>query len=124
MPKILSILKDIKEVLQTTTQNLKFEDGELIQPIPSLTISDPIEKLLDNGIAEFWFWEVDGKLRFAVGTREKDIINEYTSWSWRGPEPPLTVCPFFDIQRNEWRSFRRDKFIKTVEFTPKKDLYE
>lgn len=125
MADILTTLKNIKETLQTTISFLSFEDGELKEPAPSpYTISDPIETLLDNGIVEFWYWELDGKLRFAVGTRNEEIINEYITWSWRGPQPSPMVCAYFDIQRNEWRCFRRDKFIKTMEFTDKKDLYQ
>lgn len=121
---VLKALQHITEQLQTQTQTIRFKDGEVVTPKPTHNLSDPIETLLDNGIVEFWFREVDGNLRFAIGTRNTDIIKQYSQWAWRGPSPSPKVCAYFDIQRNEWRSFRRAYFLRSVEYTDKADLFE
>lgn len=113
----LEVLKNIKETLQTQVQQIEFKNGELTKPTNTYSLGSPIETLLDNGVAEFWYNEKDGSLRFAVGTRNTSIIKKYTDWSWVGPEPSPKVCAYYDTQRGGWRSFIRKNFVQTTFFT-------
>lgn len=113
----LEILKNIKETLQTQVQQIEFKNGEPVTPTNTYSLGTPIETLLDNGVAEFWYNEKDGSLRFAVGTRNTSIIKKYTDWTWRGPEPSPKVCAYYDTQRGGWRSFIRRNFVQTTFFT-------
>lgn len=124
---LLNILRSIKQVLQTQIQDIKQDNaGEpfIVGSDTSYNVTDDIKTLLDNGICEFWFVEKDGSLRFAIGTRVVDIIKEYSNWSYKGRKVPRNIIPYFDIQRTEWRSFRIDDFIRCVEFTDKKALFD
>jgi hypothetical protein len=113
----LEILKNIKETLQTQVQQIEFENGEPVTPTTTYSLGTPIETLLDNGVAEFWYYEKDGSLRFAVGTRNDSIIKKYTDWTWVGPSPSPKVCAYYDTQRGDWRSFIRKNFVQTTFFT-------
>lgn len=113
----LEILKNIKETLQTQVQQIEFENGEPVTPTNTYSLGTPIETLLDNGVAEFWYYEKDGSLRFAVGTRNDSIIKKYTDWTWVGPSPSPKVCAYYDTQRGDWRSFIRKNFVQTTFFT-------
>ena len=119
---LLEILKGIKETLQTQVQQIEFRDGEPMQPTTSYSLDTTIETLLDNGVTEFWYYEKDESLRFAVGTRNDSIIKKYTDWSWVGPSPSPKVCTYYDTQRGDWRSFIRKNFVQTTFFVDVKNF--
>ena len=113
----LGILRNIKETLQTQVQQIEFKNGKPVTPANTYSLGTTIETLLDNGVVEFWYYEKDESLRFAVGTRNNSIIKKYTDWSWAGPTPSPKVCAYYDTQRGGWRSFIRRNFVKTTFFT-------
>lgn len=114
---LLGILRNIKKTLQTQVPQIEFKNGEPATPTNTYSLDTTIETLLDNGVAEFWYYEKDGSLRFTVGTRNNSIIKKYTDWSWVGPTPSPKVCAYYDTQRGGWRGFIRRNFVKATFFT-------
>ena len=64
---------------------------------------------LSNGFARFTYFKIDGTTRTALGTRSPSLIPvdklpkgqlEINEW-----EDIVKAIPYFDLEKNEWRSF-------------------
>ena len=64
---------------------------------------------LNNGFARFTYYKKDGTTRTALGTRSPSLIPidklpkgqlEINEW-----EDIVKAIPYFDLEKNEWRSF-------------------
>lgn len=71
---------------------------------------------LSNGFARFTYFKKDGTTRTALGTRspllipaDKMPICPQTNDEW---EERAKAIPYFDLEKNEWRSFSVLNFIE------------
>ena len=73
---------------------------------------------LSNGFARFTYYKKDGTFRRALGTRSPSLIpveklprdvmnNEEGIWT-----DTAKSIPYFDLEKNEWRSFSVLNFVK------------
>lgn len=66
---------------------------------------------LNSGVVEFSFRKKDGTIRQAVGTRSLGIIPaQFHPKTDKQPAP--SVLPFFDIDKQAWRSFQRHSIVE------------
>jgi len=64
-------------------------------------------------VVEFYFVKKDGTTRQAFGTLQEDVIRPHLkSDSNREPNPELVT--YFDMTRNQFRSFRKENFKSFV----------
>ena len=70
---------------------------------------------LSNGFARFTYYKKDGTTRTALGTRSPSLIPvdkapkcPQTNEEW---EERAKAIPYFDLEKNEWRSFSVLNFI-------------
>lgn len=75
---------------------------------------DKIKKKMADDIVDFIFIKLDGTKRRATGTRNIDIIRTVGGKSQipkgvRTPSP--RVLTFWDMDKKQWRCFRRDRFV-------------
>ena len=70
---------------------------------------------LSNGFARFTYYKKDGTTRTALGTRSSVLIPtdklpkgqlEINEW-----EDIVKAIPYFDLEKNEWRSFSVFNFV-------------
>ena len=70
---------------------------------------------LSNGFARFTYYKKDGTTRTALGTRSPSLIpidkapkceHEIETW-----EDVVRAIPYFDLEKNEWRSFNVLNFV-------------
>ncbi len=71
---------------------------------------DTIVQQLAEGEATFSFRKSDGTTRTAKGTTKVDLIPE-GSRAASAPAANAPTVAFFDLDANEWRSFRRDSLV-------------
>ena len=71
---------------------------------------------LSNGFARFTYYKKDGTFRRALGTRSSVLIptdklpkGEHEIETW---EDIVKAIPYFDLDKNEWRSFSVLNFVK------------
>lgn len=77
------------------------------------SLKDPIESALNEGLTiEVIFTKVDGTERKMLCTKNKEIISERYTPEERKTEreykEPEGVARVFDLEKNDWRSFRYD----------------
>ena len=73
---------------------------------------------LSNGIYRFSYFKKDGSIREAVGTLNPELIPTDKMPVTDNPSPVTpnySTFNYFDLSKNEWRSFRLDLFIGFIE---------
>ena len=81
-------------------------------------IQEDIEKLelaLTQGVVKIKFEKKDGSLREMNATLNPNMIVEYEKKTDKTKEKNKDVMPVFDVDINEWRSFRLDS-IKEIHY--------
>lgn len=81
---------------------------------------ETLKHQLQEGIVSFKYEKKDGTIREAKGTTKMDIVEEYVRES---PKQTTTKerkvnenqVRYFDIDKEQWRSFCKDKFIDIIE---------
>ena len=73
-----------------------------------------LKKMLTEEIVHFVFEKTDGTRRDAYGTRAVDVIRRYdTTTANQKPQRAFNgTFPYFDIEKQERRCFKVDKFVK------------
>ena len=72
-----------------------------------------LKKMLTEEIVHFVFEKTDGTRRDAYGTRAVDVIRRYdTTTANQKPQRAFNgTFPYFDIEKQEWRCFKVDRFV-------------
>ena len=90
-------------------------DGEAV-----IEMNKDLEELeleLRRRVVRFWYRKKDGTLREATGTRRLSLIPEEQHPNGTGHQPDFLVC-YWDVERNHWRCFHRDRLIGFEEVPP------
>jgi len=74
---------------------------------------EKIEESLRANVAEVRFTKSDGTERIMKCTLREDLVIPYQKKTDRVKDKNLDVVPVFDVEKNEWRSFRVDS-VKSV----------
>lgn len=76
--------------------------------------------LRENKSLVFYFKKVDGSIRRAVGTLNKEVLKsvipnfvENGVYQSKRQQNTKDVQIYFDLEKNEWRRFKISNFIKT-----------
>ena len=81
-------------------------------------LQEDIEKLelaLTQGVVKIKFEKKDGSLREMNATLKPTLVVEYEKKTVKTKEKKKDVMPVFDVDKNEWRSFRLDS-VKEVHY--------
>jgi hypothetical protein len=81
------------------------------------TMLEKIERGLKNGIVTFRFRKLDGSVRVAIGTLQRDILATKPIRKSDGSSSPM-VQVFWDLEKNAWRSFQKGTEIDIINFIP------
>ena len=82
----------------------------------TLTVAEQIKEDLHKGVVTFTFKKKDGSIRTAVGTLQTNILTDKLGdWSPSRPSSPK-VQVFFDMEKNEFRSFSLGSEIEIINF--------
>lgn len=80
------------------------------------TVAEQIKEDLHKGVVTFTFTKKDGSTRTAVGTLQTNILTEKLGdWKPSRPSSPK-VQVFFDMEKNEFRSFSLGSEIEVLNF--------
>lgn len=74
------------------------------------SLNERLQDQLRNGVAHFVYKKIDGTFRNAIGTLSTRLIER----SQRGKgirKVKNTTQVFFDVEKNEWRSFKVENLI-------------
>ena len=90
----------------------RFGQGS-IQAITIMHDIAELKKMLTEEIVHFVFEKTDGTRRDAYGTRAVDVIRRYdTATANQRPQRAFSgTFPYFDIEKQEWRCFKVDRFV-------------
>ena len=90
----------------------RFGQGS-IQAITIMHDIAELKKMLTEEIVHFVFEKTDGTRRDAYGTRAVDVIRRYdTVTANQRPQRAFSgTFPYFDIEKQEWRCFKVDRFV-------------
>jgi len=69
---------------------------------------DKIMDFLKANVAEVRFTKSDGTERIMKCTLREDLVVPYVKKTSRVKEANTDVVPVFDVEKNEWRSFKVD----------------
>jgi hypothetical protein len=112
--EILSLAHQIKKA-----ENISFGEAQL--KAWATTKANQVKNLLHSNIVTFQFFKEKGEVRTAIGTLSSDIF-QYQAKGVATIQNP-SVIKYFDLERNTFRSFRKDRFIKIVKVQSIKDIY-
>ena len=71
---------------------------------------EELEQELRRRVVRFWYQKKNGEWREAIGTRRLSLIPEEQHPNGTGHQPDFLVC-YWDLERNHWRCFDRNRFI-------------
>ena len=69
---------------------------------------EKIMEFLKANVAEVRFTKSDGTERLMKCTLKEDLVVAYNKKTDRTKEANNDIVPVFDVEKNEWRSFRVD----------------
>ena len=75
---------------------------------------EDFRKKLRTGVYRFSYFKTDGSIREATGTLDMSLIPAEHQPKGVGT-PAIGTVPYFDLEKQEWRSFRLDNFIGFVQ---------
>lgn len=75
---------------------------------------EDFRKKLRTGVYRFSYFKEEGSIREAVGTLDMMLIPDDQMPKGVGT-PAISTVPYYDLEKQEWRSFRLDLFIGFVE---------
>lgn len=67
-----------------------------------------VKRELHRGVVQVTFTKKDGSERSMNCTLSNDLVKQYEKKTDKVKEANLEVCPVFDVDKQEWRSFRFD----------------
>jgi hypothetical protein len=67
-----------------------------------------VKRELIKGVIDVIFTKKDGTERKMSCTLKSDIVVPYEKKTDKSKETPTDVCPVFDVEKQEWRSFKYD----------------
>ena len=76
-----------------------------------MTIED-LNKALLEGEVVFSFEKKDGTERVARGTKKMDMVPDSSVPSGKEYNKSDAVIRYYDLDKQDWRSFRKEKFIE------------
>lgn len=88
-----------------------------------------LKELLNEGIVEFTFKKVNGEIRSAKGSRNMDVLMHTNSGFTEDDKPTgngkesTTSCPYWDFEKQAWRSVRLTSVISIDKVMDKTDLF-
>ncbi len=98
-------------VLQKGDDDHKFEQSLALK---QAWWFESLRDALSNGFARFTYCKKDGSTRSALGTRSPLLIPADKAPKGENRESKIEDCksiPYFDLEKNEWRSFNVLNFI-------------
>ena len=99
-------------VLQKGDEDLKYDQSFALK---QAWWFESFRDALSNGFVRFFYYKKDGTTRTALGTRSSVLIP--TDKLPKGPleinerEDTVKAIPYFDLDKNEWRSFNVLNFV-------------
>ena len=72
---------------------------------------DKIMDFLKANVAEVRFTKSDGTERIMKCTLREDLVVPYVKKTDRVKEANTDIVPVFDVEKNEWRSFKVDSVL-------------
>lgn len=88
-----------------------------------------IKELLNEGIVEFTFKKVNGEIRTAKGSRSVSVLLNTDSGFTEDDKPTgvgkesTTSCPYWDFEKQAWRSVRLDSVISIDKVIDKNNIF-
>lgn len=73
-----------------------------------------LQGILINGVADVEFTKKDGTVRKMQCTLKQDLVAVYEKKTDKIKPSNNEVCAVFDLEKQEWRSFRYDSINKVV----------
>lgn len=73
---------------------------------------DFLNRELRRGVVEVFFIKKDGTERKMKCTLQEGIVVPYEKKTDKVKEPSTDICPVFDVEKQEWRSFKYESVIK------------
>lgn len=112
-------LKKLRRLMRTANYIRKEHpaNGNMAFALRSAWWFESFRDALSNGLARFTYYKKDGTIRTALGTRSLSLIpvdklpkgdmsDDASTW-----EDNVKAIPYFDLDKNEWRSFSVLNFV-------------
>ena len=74
-----------------------------------------LKRMLKKGIVKFSYKRIDGTLRKARGTMNPDYLPETDKDSSSKRKENKDVVTYFDLSKDDYRSFRKENFVEIIE---------
>lgn len=86
--------------------------------------SENLKEFLDAGVVTFMFRKVDKTSRFAVGTRDLNLIPKKDHPKGLNESKSEDVVTYYDLIKKAWRSFRKGSEFNDIKVTPENVKYK
>lgn len=103
---------DVGAVIAAATPSSWFAGGwDSLDDAAKNCVRDKLKNVLRESSVSVKFNKLDGSTRVMRCTLVPDVIQPYHKKTSRVNVPSPDVCSVFDIEKNEWRSFRYDSVV-------------
>lgn len=113
----IEYLKDIleSELNNSTAYNTNIVIKRIINRL--YTRSDEMDDFYNKlriGVVHFLYRKVNGETREAWGTLKADILENYVVPASKSNSHKIGYITYYDLEKNAWRCFRINQFIKIL----------
>lgn len=109
-------IKKLRRLMRTANyiRNEHPANGNMTFALRTAWWFESFRDAISNGFARFTYRKKDGTTRSALGTRSPTLIPADKAPKGENRESKIEDCksiPYFDLEKNEWRSFNVLNFV-------------
>ena len=113
MKKIAAL--STNEIARYAAKNIVLNNSDTITAISKAAELETMKKRMMRGeVVKFAYMKLDGTVRIAVGTLQSDAVEANVKGTGI-PKRYFGMFAYLDLQKMQWRGFKENRFIGTIE---------
>jgi len=103
------------EIARYTAKNAVMNNVDMLTAISKGIALETMKKRMMRGeVVKFAYMKLNGEVRIAVGTLQADAVKANVAGTGI-PKRYLGMFAYLDLQKMDWRGFKEERFIGTIE---------
>lgn len=103
------------EIIRYSVKNVVLNNSDMLTATSKAVELETMKKRMMRGeCVRFAYMKLDGSVRIAVGTLQRQAVEANTNGNGT-PKRFFGMFAYLDLEKMEWRGFKEERFIGTIE---------
>lgn len=103
------------EVARYAANNMVKNNSDMLTATAKAIELETLKKrMMGNQIVRFAYKRLNGEIRIALGTLQKDVVEANTNGNGT-PKRFFGMFAYWDLEKMAWRGFKEERFIGVIE---------